>query len=271
MIERLLRPGHPTVADVDALRRSELYRRMEAFSNGFLGRHREALGEYGQKWSDDPFHAWSREWEYPFVDFHLPSTPGLKLLDAGSGATFFSFWLAQRPNVAHVTALDYDDRWTALYERFNRSEELPVEFVAADMGQMPFPDAMFDVVTCVSVLEHLPQRSTAIHEIERVLKPGGRFVMTFDLRRAGDHEISLPNAQAMVAELDERLSPRQDSAAVVQAAADDPKPLTAGIREAERLTPKRADYQLKLWIKRNFRPQLFYDLAVVGLVYEKRS
>ncbi len=45
---------------------------------------------------------------------------------------------------------------------------------------IPFPESTFDSVTCVEVLEHLPAelRPAAFQEMRRVLKPGGRLLMT---------------------------------------------------------------------------------------------
>ena len=53
------------------------------------------------------------------------------------------------------------------------------DFVAADLSQIPFADAIFDCVTCGYVLEHLPNPRTGLAELARVLKPGGRmFLLT---------------------------------------------------------------------------------------------
>src|SRR5262249_27655268 len=52
-----------------------------------------------------------------------------------------------------------------------------VEVQTADMRKLPFPDRSFDVVvSCAAIhnLYHAPDRTKAIVEIARVLKPGGR-------------------------------------------------------------------------------------------------
>lgn len=44
--------------------------------------------------------------------------------------------------------------------------------------ELPFPDATFDVVTLLAVLEHLSHPRAMVGEIFRVLKPGGQVVLT---------------------------------------------------------------------------------------------
>lgn len=55
-----------------------------------------------------------------------------------------------------------------------------VEFREGSALQLPFPDRSFDAALCVTVLSHVPGGETAIPELARVLRPGGR-VGVFDL------------------------------------------------------------------------------------------
>jgi hypothetical protein len=48
-----------------------------------------------------------------------------------------------------------------------------VDFIVADARQMPFKDRSFDLITCFSVLDHIPTKQgayAAIHEFSRVVK-----------------------------------------------------------------------------------------------------
>lgn len=53
-------------------------------------------------------------------------------------------------------------------------------------GVMPFPDATFDLVTCLGVLHHIPNVSTALREIGRVLKPSGHALVSEPIISMGD-------------------------------------------------------------------------------------
>ena len=43
---------------------------------------------------------------------------------------------------------------------------------------IPVEDASFDVVLCLQVLEHVPDPAAAIRELHRVVRPGGRVLLT---------------------------------------------------------------------------------------------
>jgi SAM-dependent methyltransferase len=48
-----------------------------------------------------------------------------------------------------------------------------VEFIRHLSLPLPFPDAAFDVVCCLEVLELLPDAQSALNEMSRLLRPGG--------------------------------------------------------------------------------------------------
>jgi len=51
-------------------------------------------------------------------------------------------------------------------------------FEVGDGQRLPFPDASFDVVTALEIVEHLARPQDLLREIQRVLKPGGAAVLT---------------------------------------------------------------------------------------------
>jgi SAM-dependent methyltransferase len=53
----------------------------------------------------------------------------------------------------------------------------PLADVQADITDLPFADASFDLVLCAHVLEHVPDDRRAIAEFHRVLAPGGTAVL----------------------------------------------------------------------------------------------
>ena len=62
---------------------------------------------------------------------------------------------------------------------FERAELRPVAYPEVDVTRLPFEAATFDAVVSDQVLEHVgPDPTTALAETARVLKPGGRAVVT---------------------------------------------------------------------------------------------
>jgi ubiquinone/menaquinone biosynthesis C-methylase UbiE len=62
--------------------------------------------------------------------------------------------------------------------------------VKADICNLPFPENAFDVILCNHVLEHIPNDTKAMHELYRIMKPGGWgiFQIPQDLKRENTFE-----------------------------------------------------------------------------------
>ncbi len=75
-------------------------------------------------------------------------------------------------------ALDRDLR-EALFGAGDPRRDGALRATAADMeGTLPFPDGSFDVVLCVEGIEHVVDRHKTLRELRRVLRPGGRLLIT---------------------------------------------------------------------------------------------
>ena len=83
-------------------------------------------------------------------------------------------WLASLYGGGHeVVAIDIADA------NLRRIEALGMRAVKHDLEQpLPFADAMFDTVVCSEILEHLFRPDLLLREVMRVLKPGGRVIVT---------------------------------------------------------------------------------------------
>ncbi len=53
-----------------------------------------------------------------------------------------------------------------------------VVFINANLFELPLPDKSVDVVICLEVLEHLREDDKALEEICRILRPGGKLIMS---------------------------------------------------------------------------------------------
>jgi SAM-dependent methyltransferase len=119
------------------------------------------------------------------VDYdRLDLRPGMTVLDLGCGEGRHAFEAYRRG--ASVVAIDWGQPEVATTRRWldaiAAAGEAPAgahaEVVRGDLLHLPVPDASVDRVIASEVLEHIPDDATAMSEIARVLKPGGRVAVT---------------------------------------------------------------------------------------------
>ncbi len=114
--------------------------------------------------------AWSRRVEYPWVLENIGPLEGKTVLDVGPGYSPLPILLARRG--ARVVAVDP--------QPFPEFRAEGIRLVGAGLPRLPFRDRSFDIVTCVSVLEHLPpDLGASLQDLYRVARE--RVLLTFDL------------------------------------------------------------------------------------------
>jgi 2-polyprenyl-6-hydroxyphenyl methylase/3-demethylubiquinone-9 3-methyltransferase len=100
--------------------------------------------------------------------------PGARVLDLGCAGGFMAEGMARKG--AAVTGIDPAADAVAAARSHARSSGLTIRYDVGVGEALPYPDASFDAVLCVDVLEHVADLSRVLAETARVLRPGGLFL-----------------------------------------------------------------------------------------------
>lgn len=113
--------------------------------------------------------------EEPIVRQALGDVSGLSVLDLGCGTGRHALWLGAAG--ARVTAVDFSEGM--LSEARRKLGASAVRFLVHDLHQpLPFEAVAFDRIVSGLVLEHLSDLGAVFAEARRVLRPGGRALVS---------------------------------------------------------------------------------------------
>lgn len=120
------------------------------------------------------------DWLNAHVRAWLAPTRGdERALDAGTGTGALAVALA--PLVGEVVGVDLDEE---RLEAARRVAPPNVRFVTGDAAALPFERASFDLAGCVKVLHHARRPELVVAELARVVRPGGRILLSDQLAPA---------------------------------------------------------------------------------------
>lgn len=125
-------------------------------------RHNEAYAEFLENW-DESFYA-------KYADFLKPSSPGARVLDVGCGVGQVVKRLAEAGCEAH--GVDVSEPNIAKAKRFSPHCQV------YDGKKLPYADAFFEAAGALNVLEHVEEPEAFILELARVVRPGGRVILS---------------------------------------------------------------------------------------------
>ena len=150
------------------------------------------------------FDFWARQWEYPWAIKAAQMQGGpLRILDVGGGGSPFAPYLALKghevcvidPSMNNHVGMgkSFGSRLVnfllgitgikRLWGNPCKSKTGRAHYFPYSAQDIKFPDKYFDVVFCLSVMEHIPQEhwQRCMKEFERVMRPKGKLVITLDM------------------------------------------------------------------------------------------
>lgn len=146
-----------------------------------------AVNQYLQ--TDDAHRTWISHYRgpenerfYGMALDHALKTMGLSegdlIHDFGCGSAQHSIRLARRG--LQVRAYDFSESALGLAERAVDEAGLSanIQLAQGDLTNLPLPDATVDRALCWGVLMHIPDVEKAVHELSRVMRPGGMLLVS---------------------------------------------------------------------------------------------
>jgi ubiquinone/menaquinone biosynthesis C-methylase UbiE len=122
--------------------------------------------------------------------------PGFRVLDVGTGTgVFLPYMLNIIGKEGSIVALDIAEEMLKKAQEKNFGDN--IEYLNADIEDVPLDGGQFDGVVCYSTFPHFQDKPKALGEIKRVLKNGGKVIICHTSSRAhinGIHS-SLPEVR----------------------------------------------------------------------------
>lgn len=113
-------------------------------------------------------------------------------LDVGCGGGRTVQKLAEAANEGKVCGVDYAAGSVAVARETNAAliQDGRVEIRQASVSKLPYPDAMFDLVTAVETHYYWPDLPNDLREVFRVTKPEGTAIAIAELYKGGRNELA---------------------------------------------------------------------------------
>lgn len=190
--------GIITINDYKNLILTQGYSDMQLYSKNFITQNSKVLKPY--YWTKDPLNCGSRQYEYPYVNNKIKEyllnkdITNLRILDAGSGVTFFPCYIQEQYSKAKVYCIDNVAEWGKIYNKINKS----IKFYIEDIEETHLETEYYDIIYCISVLEHTKDKEKVIKEFYRLLKKDGVLILTFDISLDGKTEIPISGAKEII-------------------------------------------------------------------------
>ena len=162
---------------------------------------------------DEDIHGQHARTLYPVLLSKLAHIPFQRALDLGCGTGEMMKMLLQSDDQRELYGIDLSEKMLSVAEGKLSGK---VQLVLGDSEHLPFVDNFFDVVYCNDSFHHYPAPENVIREVQRVLKPGGTFligdcwqpligraIMNFYMRHSKEGDVKIYSETEIVSMLSE--------------------------------------------------------------------
>ena len=144
--------------------------------------HDSTSTSLGDEYSiEDGYLAWAETYDRPLRLFSIEERPVRRLLDEWALGTVLDAACGTGRHAAYLAARGHDvigvDQSPAMLERA-RTNVPGARFLEGELTNIPLEDDAVDAVVCALALVHVDDVDTAAGELARVVRPGGRVVIS---------------------------------------------------------------------------------------------
>lgn len=176
-------------------------------SENLLARIDAALASLGAASSDpdalkpvDEFHTGGRAATEALLS-HVDIHPGMRVLDIGAGIGGAARHIARAYKV-HVTGVDLTHSYVEVARTLNDRTGMAddVTMIVGSALDLPVAAGSFDLAVMLHVGMNIDDKMHLMHEVARILKPGGHFALFDVMRDTADEPLVFPLPWSTVAE-----------------------------------------------------------------------
>lgn len=114
-------------------------------------------------------------YKWPCLKKYIPIDPKISILDFGCGAGQLIFKINKMNPKSHYVGVDVSEECVSRNkEKFSKKEFRLIK----DGAPLPFKDNSFEYIISSDSIEHVYDTESAFGEFKRVLKPGGKIIIT---------------------------------------------------------------------------------------------
>ena len=133
----------------------------------------DAFSDHYEVGRDRGYHFWLDERS---ADIVLRHGRDREVLEVGCGTGLILQRVA--PHARRAVGLDLSPGMLSV------AKSRGLDVIEGTVTSLPFPDASFDTIYSFKVLAHVPDLSTALSEMARVVRPGGKLILEFYNRQS---------------------------------------------------------------------------------------